>query len=64
MFIVHIENMDNEAFAENASAEVARILSDLANRIDDAMIEGITLRDINGNQVGKAWLDPRAHLLA
>ncbi len=61
MFIVHIENLDNDAFAKNASGEVARILSDLANQVDDAMIEGVILRDFNGNEVGKAWLDPRAH---
>ena len=60
MFIIHIENLDNDAFAENASEEIARILCALTTKLDDAMIEGVSLFDINGNDVGHAWLDPRA----
>lgn len=48
---------DNAAFAEESGTEVARILRDLAARIEGRDIlpgESIALRDTNGNTVGKA----------
>jgi len=46
---------DNAAFAETGSIEAARILEQLAHRLEtDVMTEGdfLPLRDINGNTVG------------
>lgn len=54
---------DNEAFGDtvgDTAREIARILSDLSNRIEDRDYEfvfdeqPISLRDHNGNRVGKA----------
>lgn len=46
----------NAAFDENPAGEVARILRDLADRIETHGDEGrIALRDINGNTVGEAY---------
>lgn len=49
-------NMDNAAFAPPAGDELARILRDLANRVDHAypMAGAQPLYDINGNHVGQA----------
>jgi hypothetical protein len=49
-------NMDNAAFAPPAGYELARILRDLANRVDHAyqIAESQPLYDINGNHVGQA----------
>jgi hypothetical protein len=45
----------NDAFADNAGAEVARILRAMAEAIDEHGAEGMfDLRDINGNYVGNA----------
>ncbi len=59
MFRLHI-NVDNDAFADgNASSEVARILRDVAGRLDsgtDDFGSYRTLRDLNGNDVGQARL--------
>jgi hypothetical protein len=49
-------DMDNAAF-DTPVAEVARILRDLAKRLDNGETETLTdatLRDINGNAVGVA----------
>lgn len=48
--------MDNAAFEDNQGGEVARILRELASKIDgDSSLEGVyyNLRDINGNKVGE-----------
>lgn len=50
-------NLENAAFEDNEGTECARILTDLASRIDDMTnLDGASenLRDINGNNVGKA----------
>jgi hypothetical protein len=53
---------DNDAFQEEQEAEVARILRALADTLEregdlaDSLLLGVTLRDINGNPVGKAFL--------
>jgi hypothetical protein len=47
----------NAAFSDgNKGAEVARILRELADRLDDSGAEvlPVTLRDYNGNRVGEA----------
>jgi len=58
MFKLSIK-MDNAAFSDgNSGSEVARILRELATRIDhdDVTQRGfsMTLTDINGNKVGEA----------
>lgn len=46
---------DNEAFTDDPTAEVARILRNLADRLTGASPdEDYPLRDVNGNRVGKA----------
>ncbi len=53
-------NMDNEAFAgcgTGGSVEVARILRDLAVKLESGAVgvgDETALRDINGNNVGTA----------
>ena len=47
-------NCDNDAFLPEWQEEVARILGELAtDRVDDLLGDSGTLRDINGNTVGK-----------
>jgi hypothetical protein len=48
--------MDNDAFADDYQAEVARILEDLAKKLSLASATQLDgpLRDHNGNMVG-AW---------
>lgn len=41
----------NEAFSDNPSYEVVRILRAVVKRIDEGNTAGI-LRDVNGNRVG------------
>lgn len=50
--------MDNEAFEPTAGTEAARILRDLADKIEisnltDGYDRKVNLRDINGNTVGE-----------
>lgn len=44
--------MDNAAFADEPATELARILRNLAERIEEGSTES-RLRDINGNHVGQ-----------
>ena len=49
--------MDNAAFGETEgerAAEVARILREYASKVENTEDLNQTLRDINGNTVGKA----------
>ena len=47
----------NDAFADDAASEVARILRVLADRIEQGLPdEPIRLRDYNGNTVGSVEL--------
>lgn len=50
-------DLENEAFAENPN-ETARILRDIVRFIElnDALLNK-TLRDVNGNTVGKVWVE-------
>jgi len=45
--------MNNAAFADDATVETARVLRDLADRIENG-IGTIKIRDINGNAIGYA----------
>ena len=46
---------NNAAFEEGAHLEVARILRELADRLEaDETIKQLKLRDVNGNTVGTA----------
>jgi len=48
-------NCNNAAFDEDLNAEVARILREVADRIEaDETLYKFPLRDINGNRVGEA----------
>lgn len=59
-FTVEIE-CDNAAFADWPGLEVARILRDVANRVDgDAEGTHGTCRDANGNRVGSWAFTPDA----
>lgn len=55
--------MDNEAFVDNAgqceSYELARILRETAERLADSPVLDFEcpLMDINGNKVGRAWVE-------
>lgn len=50
---------DNDAFVENGfNVESARILRELADLLDAGAELPISLRDLNGNRVGKADLFP------
>ena len=55
MFRIEIQT-DNAAFDPDPGPELARILRELAARLDDGvdLAEPIRLRDINGNTVGSA----------
>lgn len=48
---------NNDSFADNAGAEVARILRALADAIDVGAEGPFRLHDINGNTVGSAFLE-------
>lgn len=54
---------DNAAFDPDKSVEVARILRDLADRMDGTTLDldkvSWILRDLNGNQVGRAVYGPK-----
>lgn len=53
--------LGNDAFADDAASEVARILRVLADRIEQGLPdEPIRLRDINGNTVGQALITASA----
>jgi hypothetical protein len=46
-------NCDNAAFCDIPEIEIYRILSELADNIDEKGIQAQSLRDFNGNIVGK-----------
>ena len=51
---------ENAAFADDAGAEIARILRDLADNLESVAYGDVThrlLRDTSGNMVGSADLD-------
>jgi len=47
-------NLDGAAFHPRNYVEVARILRDLAMRVEGYMADAFILQDINGNSVGVA----------
>ena len=53
---ITIENLGNAAFEEDKNAEIARILRDLADKIENDNIP-VKLRDINGNTVGEVEIN-------
>lgn len=58
MFIVEMKT-DNAAFDPDPSAEIARILRNLADMVDaGAAGPTVPLTDINGNKVGQAIFNP------
>lgn len=51
---------DNDAFAGNGEQGVARLLRNVAERVEDGQLDGVIL-DINGNRCGS--FDLRLELL-
>ena len=49
-------NMDNAAFDYERAVEVVRILESLKRRVRDYGLEDQSIRDVNGNTVGKLEL--------
>lgn len=47
---------DNDAFSEDAGAEVARILREIAEKVENGST-GSGVLDYNGNRVGQFTLD-------
>ena len=47
-----IMNLDNDAFNPDASYEVARILRQLADKIEERSALRMPIQDINGNSIG------------
>ncbi len=56
-----IDNFDNQAMVDDRSGEVARMLRQLADRVDEYGVvnafEGTRLKDYNGNTVGECECD-------
>ena len=50
---------DNAAFDDQPATELARILRDLAARIESDPESYIVLRDVNGNKVGECTISER-----
>lgn len=65
MFRIEIET-DNAAFADHAPSEVARILRDLADKLDHChgLPAHVPLYDLNGNKVGFAQCEPPTTIVA
>ena len=59
MFKLTIET-DNAAFDDDAGPEIARILRELADRMETGLTipNSVRLRDYNGNKVGVAEYEP------
>lgn len=54
---IDIGQLDNDAFQPDPRPEIARILRELADKIENGMEEGrFFLRDLNGNKVGDGGL--------
>lgn len=53
---------DNAAFDDMPELEIARILRDIANRVESGEVSGyhkaLNVRDINGNVIGTFKFDP------
>jgi len=50
-FYVKMNDINNDAFVNDQSGEIARILKELAKRIENGDISG-RLKDMNGNTIG------------
>lgn len=60
--VVTINELETKAFTENNSAEVSQIFRQLADRLDAgngivSNLEGLRLRDTNGEIVGEVSVD-------
>ena len=51
--------VENDAFHNDESAEVIRILKDLCNKIEERGLDHFEIFDINGNHIGCATLHSR-----
>lgn len=63
-FLVRVQ-LGNAAFCENTSAEIARILRELADSVESQtpreMARFQNLRDLNGNTVGQYAIKPEGY---
>jgi hypothetical protein len=50
-FTLTIDNLGNAVFSDDPQAEVARILRELAEKLEDGVEFG-NIKDLNGNTVG------------
>jgi len=64
IFKVEID-LSNSAFSGAAVyEELPRILNEMAKEISEIPLMPLTLRDVNGNKVGTAWIDAHRDLEA
>jgi hypothetical protein len=60
-------SVENEAFEQSPSIEIARILRDIADRIEHSTKFDLsyyrTIRDLNGNDIGRYAIKPNENLL-
>lgn len=49
----------NDAFFPTNGNEIARILRDLTDRVDDSDLDGVdwAVKDVNGNTIGRLEID-------
>ena len=45
--------MDNAAFTDCPEYEVGRILNKVINQVNNGIMEGLSIVDLNGNKVGE-----------
>jgi len=53
VYTVEIETT-NDAFAADPAAEIARVLRDLADKLETHGVDSFRLHDSNGNRVGRS----------
>ena len=52
---------DNAAFDDAPATEIARILRDIAGKVERGdYLDGASIHDFNGNRVGEWWTDSDA----
>lgn len=52
-------SIDGASFEDAPATEVGRILRETASRVEDGETD-FTIRDANGNSIGRIWVGPEA----